>query len=213
MNTQAVWLHSLSSQLHELLSHWCLTYSGSLMHDGGMNGWGVEVCDAEAVRPDYGLINSSESSDPWFRQNRDGWGKEISPGSHFYLYQTHDFNVLQFIRDYPGGSGHPLTCRRTCVTNSWKRGEHYQVKNNEVFRRRVFLLIYTHRSVSSIKKAMLTPSSTLSCSQSCGRCRRVEAELSAYSVLQCVSKIRFLCRENMLYWGICFTQPWAPQLC
>lgn len=159
MNTQAVWLHSLSSQLHELLSHWCLTYTGSLIHDGGMNHWGVEACDTEAMRPDYGLINSSESSDPWFRQNRDGWGKEISWGSHFYLYQTHDFNVLQFIRDCPGGSGHPLTCRRTCVTNSWKRGEHYQVKNNEVFRCRVFLLIYTHRRISSSKKAILAPSS------------------------------------------------------
>ena len=112
-----------------------------------------------------------------------------------------------------GGSGHPLTCRRTCVTNSCKSGEHYQVKNNEVFRCRVFLLIYTHRSVSSIKKAIPAPSSYPELLSVLGRCREVEAVLSAYSVLRCVPQIRCLRRENTFYWGICFTQPWAPRLC
>ena len=158
MNIQAVSLHSLSSQLHALLSHQCLTYSGSLMHDGGMNGWVIEACDTETVRPDYGLINSSESSDTRFRQNRDGWRKSRLAGEAILISTRLMFNVLQFTRDYPGGSGHPLICSRTCMTNSWKRGEHYQVKNNQVFRCRVFLLIYTHPSISSSKKDILMSS-------------------------------------------------------
>lgn len=57
MNTQAVWLHSLSSQPRARLSYQGLAYSGFLMHGGGMNDWVIEAGDTEAVKPDYGLVH------------------------------------------------------------------------------------------------------------------------------------------------------------
>ena len=96
------------------------------------------------------------------------------------------------------------------MTNSWKSGEHYQVKNNEVFRCRVFLLIYTHRSVSSIKRAIPVPSSYPELLPVLGRCREVEAVLSAYSVLWCVPKSDVYTEKTRYIGGYASLSPGHP---